>query len=110
MLKEHFSLVQSLDWHPKTNLLLSASTDRAVIVWNQTEQGNFMPKMGILRELKANYDAAWNTNGTKFCVGSSSGFVYVGSYQEEANFWVAHPMKKDKPTHKATVVCTRFDP
>ena len=66
--------------------------------------------MGIVRELKSNLDAAWNTEGNKFCVGSSSGFVYVGTYQDQQNFWVAHPMKKDKPTHKASVVCTRFDP
>jgi WD40 repeat protein len=80
VLKEHFSLVSALEWHPKTNLLLSASTDRAVIIWNMDDKGNFMPKMGILRELKANFDASWNTRGDKFAVGSSSGFVYVGSF------------------------------
>lgn len=33
VLKEHFNLISSLDWHPSTNLLLSSSTDRGVIVW-----------------------------------------------------------------------------
>ena len=33
VLKEHFSIISSLDWHPVTNSLLSASTDRGVIVW-----------------------------------------------------------------------------
>jgi len=32
-LKEHFDQVTALDWHPKTNNLLSTSVDRGVIVW-----------------------------------------------------------------------------
>jgi WD40 repeat protein len=32
-LKEHFNIISSLDWHPETNLLLSASTDRGAIIW-----------------------------------------------------------------------------
>ena len=83
MLKEHFNLISSLDWHPKTKLLLSAGTDRAVIVWSQIDDTTFNPQMGIVRELKSNLDAAWNTEGNKFCVGSSSGFVYVGTYQDQ---------------------------
>jgi WD40 repeat protein len=33
VLKEHFSLVTALDWHPQTGLLLSCSSDRGIIVW-----------------------------------------------------------------------------
>ena len=68
---------------PTTNLLLSASTDRAVIVWEEGKSAageTFIPQMGVCAEKKACTDAAWNTTGTKFCVGSSSGFVYVGTY------------------------------
>jgi WD40 repeat protein len=81
VLKEHFNVIMSLDWHPTTNLLLSASADRGVIVWNQEGQSaNFTPQMGMIKEMKANLDASWNTRGDKFCVGSSSGFVYIGTY------------------------------
>lgn len=65
--------------------------------------------MGILKEKKANIDAAWNHSGNKYCVGSSSGHVYIGTFSSDANFWVAHPIKKN-PIHKASVICTRFDP
>ena len=37
VLKEHFDTVTALDWHPKTNNLLSTSIDRGVIVWKQGE-------------------------------------------------------------------------
>lgn len=66
VLKEHFNLISSLDWHPKTNLLLSAGTDRAVIVWSQgtgADENVFTPQMGILRELKSCLDASWNVSG-----------------------------------------------
>jgi len=32
-LTEHFDKITALDWHPKTNNLLSTSVDRGVIVW-----------------------------------------------------------------------------
>ena len=113
VLKEHFNVISALDWHPVTNLLLSCSTDRSVIVWEQgkgADAATYVPQMGVLQEKKANLDASWNTKGDKFCVGSSSGFVYVGTWSADANFWVAYPTKKDKPIHKASVINTRFDP
>lgn len=64
----------------------------------------------MIGESKANLDASWNSLGTSFCVGSSSGNVYVGTYSESNNFWVAHPLNKKKAAHKASVVCVRFDP
>ena len=41
-LKEHFNTITSLEWHPTTHLLLSASADRGVIVWKK-EGESFMP-------------------------------------------------------------------
>ena len=55
-------------------------------------------------------DASWNLSGDKFSVASSSGNIYIGSYDKTNNFWVAHPLDEKKPTHKASVVCARFDP
>ena len=111
VLKEHFNVISSLDWHPTTNLLLSSSTDRGAIVWKQGDTtAEFTPQVGMIGESKANLDAAWNSEGTQFCVGSSSGNVYIGEYSEASNFWVAHPLNKKKAAHKASVVCVRFDP
>jgi len=111
VLKEHFNVISSLDWHPVTNLLLSASTDRGVIVWEQgksDKKNEFHPQMGMIKESKSNLDAKWNMRGDKFCVGASSGNVFVGTFSKENNFWVAHPVSK-KPLHKASVVQVVFD-
>jgi actin related protein 2/3 complex subunit 1A/1B len=40
VMKEHFNVITSMDWHPKTNLLLSGSADRGCIVWEQSKEGN----------------------------------------------------------------------
>ena len=110
-LKEHVNLIISLDWHPETNLLLSASIDRGVIVWKQgtgDKNADFAPQVGMIQESKANLDASWNSRGDKFCVGSSSGCIYVGTYSQANNFWVAHELTK-KTAHKASVVSVKFD-
>ena len=112
VLKEHFNVISSLNWHPKTNLLLSASTDRGAIVWEQgkgDKKYEFLPQMGMIKESKANLDAAWNYRGDKFAIGSSSGHVYIGTYSKANNFWVAHPFSHKKAPHKASVVSVVFD-
>ena len=83
--------MSTLEWHPVTNQLLSASTDRGIIVWaHNAEQNNrLMPNLCAVKELKSNLMASWNTRGDKFCVGGSSGHVFVGSYNNQLNFWVA---------------------
>jgi WD40 repeat protein len=109
-----------LDWNTKTNLLLSASTDRGVIVWEDTAKA-MKPQLAIIKESKSNIDAAWNHNGNKFCVGASSGNVFIGRWEEAMNFWVASSISKypfilfiylggKKPLHSASVVSVRFDP
>ena len=102
-------MISALDWHPVSNLLLSCSVDRGIIVWENDGKNNFAPQMGVVKEKMANLDASWNMRGDKYCVGSSSGHVYVGKYYADNNFWVAHSVK-GKPIHKASVVCVRFDP
>jgi len=65
--------------------------------------------MGMIQEPIANLDASWNNRGDKFVVGSSSGQIYIGEFSSANSFWTAPPISK-KPPHKASVVCTKFDP
>ena len=82
--------MSSLDWHNKTNLLLSSSTDRGVIVWEESKEiGGLKPTLAVVKEPKSNIDAAWNTKGNKFCVAASSGNVFIGNFSAANNFWVA---------------------
>lgn len=51
VLKEHFNVITSLDWHPKTNLLLSASADRGIIVWEMGKDNTeWQPQLGVIKE------------------------------------------------------------
>ena len=73
-----------------------------------------MPNLCAVKELKSNLDASWNARGDKFCVGGSSGHVFVGVYNSQLNFWVALSQTEEpplgKPLHKASVTAVRFDP
>lgn len=111
---QHYSNVNSLEWHPGTNQLLSSSTDRGIIIWTPTDQGKLLPNLCAVKELKANLFASWNHRGDKFCVGGSSGHVFIGTYNDQLNFWVALSQTEEpplgKPLHRASVTTVRFDP
>jgi WD40 repeat protein len=68
------------------------------------------PQLAVIKETKSNVDASWNQLGNKFCVGASSGNVFVGTFDDLQNFWVATPISGKKPLHSASVVSVRFDP
>jgi WD40 repeat protein len=98
-----------------TKQLLSSSTDRGIIVWNHNAEDNkLMPNLCAIKELKSNLSASWNKTGDKFCVGGSSGHVFVGVFNPDLNFWVALSQTEEpplgKPLHKASVTQVRFDP
>ena len=99
-----------MHWHKKTGQLMTCSTDRGIIVWKEGEGKQLLPQLVIIKELKSNLDAQWNHRGDKICVGSSSGHVYVGSYNQEVNFWVTPSQTGDKPMHRASVISVCFDP
>lgn len=99
-----------MDWHPKTNLLLSCSSDRGIIVWQTEPKSNkLMPQLCNIKELKANTDASWSTRGDKFVVGAASGNVFVGSYNNKVGLWIAQAVS-DKAAHDSPVTCVKFDP
>ena len=66
--------------------------------------------MGIIPEKRANICANWNVTGKKFVVGTSSGLLYVSTFVEQQNLWVAFPLCDRKIPHKATVNSVKFDP
>lgn len=77
-----------MHWHTGTGMLMTCSTDRGIIIWNEGIEKKLMPQLVIIKELKSNLDAQWNHRGDKICVGASSGHVYVGAFNVVAGFWV----------------------
>lgn len=99
-----------MHWHEKTGQLMTCSTDRGIIIWKEDANSKLLPQLVIIKELKANLDAQWNFRGDKICVGSSSGHIYIGKYNPDVNFWVAPSQTDEKPLHRGSVNCVRFDP
>ncbi len=84
--KLHENLVCSLDWNIKSDLLLTASVDHNIIIWKEDVNiKGLKPQSVIINEPKSIIDASWNTNGNKFCVGTTSGNVFIGNYNEDFN-------------------------
>ena len=46
-----------MHWHKKTNQLMTCSTDRGLIIWKESEEGELLPQLCIIKELKSNLDA-----------------------------------------------------
>ena len=42
-----------------------------------------------MKESKANIDGKWNHRGDKFCIGSASGNVFIGTFSKANGFWIA---------------------
>ena len=116
LLFQHYTVVTSFEWHPKTNALLSCSADRGIIVWNfsPNDPTKLIPTLCAVKELKANLDASWNHRGDKFCIGTASGHVFMGTYNQDLQFWVAISQTEEPPLgkalHKDSVNSVRFDP
>lgn len=72
--------------------------------------GGLKPQLAVIKETKSNVDASWNHLGNKFCVGASSGNVFIGRFEPLSGFWVAGSISGKKPLHSQTVVGVRFDP
>ena len=74
----------------------------------------YLPTLCAVKELKANLDASWNSEGDKFVVGASSGHVFIGTYNSDLQFWVALSQTDEpplgKPLHKDSVTSVKFDP
>jgi actin related protein 2/3 complex subunit 1A/1B len=93
-LTEHDSIVTSIDWCPKRNMLLSCSQDRNAYVW-KFENGQWKPTLVILRINRAATYCAWSPNEDKFAVASGSKLVSVCYYEQDNDWWVSKHLKKD---------------
>lgn len=90
---QHDQLITGLDWCPKTNKLISCSMDRNAYVWQNDKNGKWKPTLAALRISKGATCVSWSPDGTKFAVGSSSGSLVVGNFEEENDWWLCKHLK-----------------
>jgi actin related protein 2/3 complex subunit 1A/1B len=112
-LKEHTQRVTSIDWAPKTNVIVTCGEDRNAYVWNYVprEEGaqdfHWRPTLVILRINRAATCVKFSPNEDKFAVGSGARLVSVCHFEEEHDWWVSKHIKKPI---RSTVLCLDWHP
>jgi len=104
-LKEHDSVVTSIDWAPHTNRILTCSQDRNANVW-EFINGKWEPRLVLLRINRAATHCKWSPDERKFAVASGAKVVSVCSYEEGEQWWVSKHVKK----HRSTITHVAWHP
>jgi actin related protein 2/3 complex subunit 1A/1B len=104
-LKEHDSVVTSIDWAPNSNRILSCSQDRNAYVW-RFEDAKWKPTLVILRINRAATRCKWSPSEDKFAVASGACVVSICYYETENDWWVSKHLKK----HDSTVLDVAWHP
>jgi len=104
-LKEHDSVVTSIDWAPQTNKILTCSQDRNANVWEFID-GKWQPHLVLLRINRAATHCKWSLDEKKFAVGSGAKVVSVCSYDPEENWWTSKHVKH----HRSTITHVAWHP
>ncbi|CAH8491508.1 unnamed protein product [Dicrocoelium dendriticum] len=107
VLKEHSALVTGLDWAPKTDKIVSCSTDRNAYVWTKSEDGKWKPTLVVLMIDRAAICVKWSPLEDRFAVGSGCKLVSVCTFDQESDWWVSKRIKKQ---FKSTVTCLDWHP
>jgi WD40 repeat protein len=100
----HLQYISAIDWHPKTNLIISSSHDRDILVW-KNQNNVWIPDLVNLKVKVSILDVKWNEKGDKFVATTGSKLVAVGYYANELDCWNCKSIKE----HNSSVTCARFD-
>jgi len=106
-LDQHDLLVTGIDWAPKTNRIVTCSSDRNAYVWVQGEDGTWRHTLVLLRINRAATCVRWSPEENKFAVGSGAKIISVCYYEKDNDWWVAKHIKKPL---KSTVTSLDWHP
>lgn len=102
----HSSDVKSLDWNPISNRIISSSTDKTCIIWEQEKNNTeWTPKRAVIKAKLGYLFAYWNKRGDKFVAGTSDSKLFIGSFDKEKVFWIGNKID----IHKHSVVSAKFN-
>jgi len=108
ILKEHDMRVTSIDWAPKSGLIVTCGEDRNAYVWQQTGPGQpWKPCLVVLRINRAATAVKWSPHENKFAVASGANCISVCYFEKENDWWLSKHIKKNI---KSTVTCLDWHP
>ena len=107
MLDQHDLRVTGIDWAPKTNRIVTCSSDRNAYVWVQGPDGAWKYTLVLLRINRAATCVSWSPEENKFAVGSGAKIISVCYYEKDNDWWVAKHIKKPL---KSTITCLDWHP
>ena len=117
----HTQTVTGIDWHPRTNKIVTCGHDRAAFVWvYNNEKDAWEPQQVVLGFKRGCVQVKWSPDGNKFAVAgvsrircvdgdvhSQSSHLAVCSFEESNNWWTSRQIKKKL---KKTVLSIAWHP
>jgi len=104
---QHDLHVTGIDWAPRTNRIVTCSSDRNAYVWTEGPDGTWKHTLVVLRINRAATCVRWSPEENKFAVGSGAKILNVCYYDKEYDWWVAKHIKKPL---KSTVTSVDWHP
>ena len=104
-LSMHNQYISGLDWHSKTNKILSCSYDKSSFVSSYDKnKKNYISENVIVSTKLGFLTCSWNNRGDKFVLGSSNRQLIIGYFNKENNWWIGKNIK----CHKSSVTCAKI--
>jgi len=94
LLDQHDLRVNSIDWAPKTNRIVTCSADRNAYVWVLDDNGVWKKTLVLLRINRAATCVRWSPEENKFAVGSGAKIISICYHEAEFDGWVSKHIKK----------------
>jgi len=108
VLTEHDMRVTSIDWAPKSGMIVTCGEDRNAYVWQQSgPNGSWVPQLVVLRINRAATKVRWSPHENKFAVATGANCICICFYEAENDWWLAKHVKKNI---KSTVTCLDWHP
>lgn len=101
-LSQHDLTVTSIDWAPRSNMIVTCSQDRNAYVWVPEGHGEWRYTLVLLRINRAATCVRWSPEENKFAVGSGARIISICYYDKENDWWVAKHIKKPL---RSTITC-----
>lgn len=124
-LDQHDQYVAGVEWHPKTNVILTCSHDRRAFVWAEQplkagESGTavsadrpapstkWVPTLVVMDAVikRGLTCGRWSADGLKVYIGCVASNIAIGNYTSDDDWWVCRGID----SHRSAVTCLAAHP